>query len=130
MVAPWKAVPEVRERPPSTQKTLTAGPLGDGAGGPGAPTNNTKNVDGGPPRKRCRRSRSVHHQRKNVNEGPLGGSARGPGAPTINAKNVNGGPLGGGAGGQGAPTINVKNVDGGPPGRQCWRSGSAVTPGF
>jgi hypothetical protein len=40
------------------------GPLGGGAGDPGAPTINTKNIDGG----------------------PLGGSARYPGAPTINAK--------------------------------------------
>jgi hypothetical protein len=45
-----------------------AGPLRGGDGDPGAPTNNTKNVDGS----------------------PLGGSDRDPAASTINAKNVDG----------------------------------------
>jgi hypothetical protein len=48
---PREAVPEVRERPPSTQKMSMVGPLGGGAEGPGAPTINTKNIDGGPPRR-------------------------------------------------------------------------------
>jgi hypothetical protein len=84
--APWEEVLEIRERPPSMQKLLTAGPMGGGAGDtgapsinakmlmvgpmggsvrdPGAPSINTKNVDGGPPRRRCRRSWRAHHQCK------------------------------------------------------------------
>jgi hypothetical protein len=41
-VGPWEAVPEVRLRPPSTQKMLMVGPLGGGAGGLGASTINEK----------------------------------------------------------------------------------------
>jgi hypothetical protein len=67
---PLGAVTEIWERPPPTQKMLTAGPLGGGAGGPGAPNINTKNVD----------------------DGPSGIGAKDPGASTINAKNVDGGP--------------------------------------
>jgi hypothetical protein len=169
---PWEAVSEVRERPLSMQKTLTAGPLEDGARvsgaptinvknvngeplggdaeGPGAPTINTKNVDGGLPGRRCRRSRSAHHQRKKhrrqapweavqeVRErssstqktsmvAPLGGGAKGPKAPTINAKMSMVDPLRGGAVGPGASTINAKNVDAGPLERLCQRSGSTTT---
>jgi hypothetical protein len=62
----------VRESPPSMQKMSTTGPMGGGAGGLGAPTINTKNIDGGLPGRR----------------------AGGPGTPTINTKNIDGGPLG------------------------------------
>jgi hypothetical protein len=63
----------VQELPPSTQETSTAPPSQRGStGGPGEPTINVRNVDGG----------------------PLGGGAGGPGAPTINAKNIDGRPLG------------------------------------
>jgi hypothetical protein len=44
-------------------------PLGGGVGDPGAPTINTKNVDGD----------------------PLGGDVGDPGASTINAKDIDGG---------------------------------------
>jgi hypothetical protein len=40
------------------------GPLRGDAGGLGAPTINAKNIDGGPPERRCRRSESTHHQHK------------------------------------------------------------------
>jgi hypothetical protein len=40
---------EIQEHPPSTQKTSMAGLLGGGDGDPGAPTINTKNIDGSPP---------------------------------------------------------------------------------
>jgi hypothetical protein len=69
---PWEAVPEVRLRPPSTQKMLMVGPLGGGAGGLVASTINEKMSTAD----------------------PLGGSVRGPGAPTINAKNIDGRPPG------------------------------------
>jgi hypothetical protein len=79
-------------------------PLGGIVGDPGAPTTNAKNVDGGPPERRCRRSESAHHQRKKMSMmAPLGGNAEDLGASTINAK----------------------NVDGKPPWRRCQRSGSA-----
>jgi hypothetical protein len=39
------AVPEVRQRPPSTQKTLTACLVGGGAGGLGASTTQLEDVD-------------------------------------------------------------------------------------
>jgi hypothetical protein len=39
---------EIRERPPSMQKTSTADPLRGNAGDPGAPIINAKNVDSGP----------------------------------------------------------------------------------
>jgi hypothetical protein len=61
---PSKIVLEVRQHPPSTQKTSMAGPLGDGARGPRAATINVKNINGGPPRRRYRRSRSAHRQCK------------------------------------------------------------------
>jgi hypothetical protein len=41
-------VPVVRERPPTTQKMSTAGPLGSGAAGPGASTINAKMSMRGP----------------------------------------------------------------------------------
>jgi hypothetical protein len=63
---PW----EIQECPPSTQKTLMAGPMGGGVGDPREPTINTKII----------------------NSGPLGGGAEYPGAPSINARNVNDGP--------------------------------------
>jgi hypothetical protein len=47
--APWEAVLEVRKHSPSTQKMSMVGPLGGTFGGPGAPTINAKNIDGGPP---------------------------------------------------------------------------------
>jgi hypothetical protein len=99
---PWEAVPEVRERPPSTQKMSTVPPLGGGVGGPGPPTIHVKNINGG----------------------PMGIGAGYPGAPNINKKISTAGPLGGDARGLGAPTINAKNVDGGPPRRRCQRSES------
>jgi hypothetical protein len=40
---------EIRERPPSMQKISTTVPLGGDVGHPGAPTNNTRNITGGPP---------------------------------------------------------------------------------
>jgi hypothetical protein len=58
--APWEAVPEVRERPSSMQKTLTAGPLGGGVGGLVAAAINAKNIDGGSRGRRCQRSVSAH----------------------------------------------------------------------
>jgi hypothetical protein len=62
---PWEVVSKVQERPPSTQKTLTAGPLGGDAGGSGALTINGKNIiDGRPAGVRCQRSGSTHHQCK------------------------------------------------------------------
>jgi hypothetical protein len=67
--APWEAVLEIWERPPSTQRTSTMEPLGGGAGGAGAPTINAKNID----------------------NDPQGGGAGDPGAPTINTKNVDNG---------------------------------------
>jgi hypothetical protein len=39
-------------------------PLGGDAGGPGVPTTYLEDVDGGAPGRRCRRSRSFHHQSK------------------------------------------------------------------
>jgi hypothetical protein len=68
------------------------GALGGDDGDPGAPTINTKNVDGGSPRKRCRRSKSAHHQHKKTSmAGSLGGDAGDPRTPTINAKNIDSG---------------------------------------
>jgi hypothetical protein len=62
---------EIREHPPSMQKTSTMNPLGGDAGDSGAPTISAKNVNGD----------------------LLGGSAvRDPGAPTINTKNIHDGP--------------------------------------
>jgi hypothetical protein len=144
---PCEAVSEVRERPLSMQKTLTAGPLGDGAGvsgaptinvknvngeplggdaeGPGAPTINTKNVDGGLPGRRCRRSRSAHHQHKKYRrQTPWEAVQEVRERPSSTQKTSMVAPLGGGAKGLKAPTINAKNVDGGPPKRRCSRSGS------
>jgi hypothetical protein len=62
--ASWEVVPEIRERPPSTQKMLMVAPLGGSAGDLGALTINAKNVDGGPPRRRSQRFGSAHHQHK------------------------------------------------------------------
>jgi hypothetical protein len=119
---------EIRERPPSTQTMSMEGPLGGGAGDPGVPTINTKNVDDGPP----------------------GGGARDLGASTNNTKNIDGGPpwevmpeiqehppltqktstvdpLGGGARDPRAPTINAKKYQRGPLGPHV---GSSLHPGF
>jgi hypothetical protein len=63
--APWEAVAEIQERPPSTQKMSMVGPLGGNVGDLGAPTINA---------------------RKHQWWTPLGGGARDPGAPTINAR--------------------------------------------
>jgi hypothetical protein len=41
-------MPEIRVRSPSTRKTSTVGSLGGDAEDPGAPTINTKIIDGGP----------------------------------------------------------------------------------
>jgi hypothetical protein len=41
-------MPEIRERPPSMLRNIDGGPLGGAAEDPGAPTINTKNVDGSP----------------------------------------------------------------------------------
>jgi hypothetical protein len=121
---PWEAVPEVQERPPSTQKMSTVPPLGGGVGGPGPPTINAKNINGGPMGIGAGYPGAPNINKKISTAGPLGGDARGLGAPTINAKNVDGGPLGGGARGLRAPTINANAVDDWPRGRWCWRSGS------
>jgi hypothetical protein len=40
---------DIRVRPPSMLRMSMAGPLGSGARGLGAPTINTRNVNGGPP---------------------------------------------------------------------------------
>jgi hypothetical protein len=61
---PWEAVLEVHERPPSMQKMSMAGPLRGGARGLGARTINVRNINGRPLGRRCRRSRSAHHQHK------------------------------------------------------------------
>jgi hypothetical protein len=61
---PLEVVPEVQERPPSTEKMSMVGPLKGGVRGPGAPTINAKNIDGNPPGIWCRRSRSTHHHCK------------------------------------------------------------------
>jgi hypothetical protein len=47
--APWEAMTEIQEHPPSTQKMSMAGLLRGGDGDPGASTINTKNIDGRPP---------------------------------------------------------------------------------
>jgi hypothetical protein len=64
MAAPWEAMPEVRECPPPILKTSMVGPLEGGAKDLGASTIKAKNVDDGPSGRRCRRSRSAHHQCK------------------------------------------------------------------
>jgi hypothetical protein len=46
--ASWVAVMDIQERPPSTQKMSTTDPLGGGAGGPGAPTTQLEDINGGP----------------------------------------------------------------------------------
>jgi hypothetical protein len=63
MADPWEEVPEIQERPPSTQKMSTTAPLGGGPGDPEAPTIKTKDVDDGPPGWWCQGSGSAHHQR-------------------------------------------------------------------
>jgi hypothetical protein len=55
MVAPWEVILEIRERPPSSQKTSTVAPLGGAVRDLRAPTINAKNVDSGPPRRQCRK---------------------------------------------------------------------------
>jgi hypothetical protein len=100
-------------------------PLGGGARGPGTPTINAKNVDGGPLGRRCRRSGSAHHQRKKRRRhAPWEVMPEVQERPPSMQKILMAGPVGGGAEGLGAPTINIKNVDGEPPGRRCRRSGS------
>jgi hypothetical protein len=70
-----------------------AAPLGGDVGDSGAHTINAKNVDGMPPRRRCRSSGSVHYQHKKMlTVGPMRGVARNLGALTINVKNVDGSP--------------------------------------
>jgi hypothetical protein len=49
MAAPWEVVVEIWEHQPSTQKMSMVSPMGCDAGDPGAPTINTKSIDGGPP---------------------------------------------------------------------------------
>jgi hypothetical protein len=48
MAGHWVAVPKIWKRLPLMQETSMAGPLGGGAGDLGAPTINTRNVDGSP----------------------------------------------------------------------------------
>jgi hypothetical protein len=72
-----------------------AGLLGGDIRDPGASTINVKNVDDSPLGRRCRRSKSIYHQRKKaLTVGPLGGDAEDLEAPTINAKNVDDRPRG------------------------------------
>jgi hypothetical protein len=52
---------EIREHPPSTLKMSMVGSLGGGVGGPGVPTINAKNVNGGPPGRQCQRTGNAHH---------------------------------------------------------------------
>jgi hypothetical protein len=112
---PWEAVPEIWEHPPSTQKTSTTTPLGRGAKDLGASTINAKNIDGGPPRRRCRRSGSTHHQCKKVDGGPLGRRCqRSKSAHHKRKERQWWGPLGGGARDPRASTINVKTLTVGP----------------
>jgi hypothetical protein len=73
-------------------KKIDGTPLGGDAGGPGAPTINTKNVDGGPLEVVPEVQERPPSTEKMSMVGPLGGGVRGPGAPTINAKNIDGNP--------------------------------------
>jgi hypothetical protein len=124
-------------------------PFGGGARDPRAPTINAKNVDGRPPGRRCRRSESIHNQRrkcrrrppwevvpeiwerppstlKNVNSGPPWEAVTEIREhPPSTQTNINGGPLGGGARDPGAPTINDKKCRWRGLGRRCRRSESA-----
>jgi hypothetical protein len=51
---------EIWEHPPPMSKTSMAGPLGGDDGGPRKPTTYVRDIDGGPPGKRCRESRSAY----------------------------------------------------------------------
>jgi hypothetical protein len=82
---------------------VDGGTLGGDVGDPGAPTTNAKNIDSGPPRRRCWRSRSVHHQRKKHRWW-----APWEAMPGIRE----------------CPPSTLKNIDGGPPGRRSRGSGS------
>jgi hypothetical protein len=64
------------------------GPLASAEGDLGAPTINVKNIDDGPPGRRCRRFRSTYHQHEETSTtSPLGDvGVVVPGAHTINAK--------------------------------------------
>jgi hypothetical protein len=85
MAAPLRGVVRDPGAPTiNAKKTMTTDPLGGGARDPGAPTINVRNIDGGAPRRQCRRSGSTHHQCKKLMAGPLGGADGDPGVPTIN----------------------------------------------
>jgi hypothetical protein len=66
MAGPWEAVPEVRERLPSMQKTSMVGPLGGSPEGPWAPTINEKKYRRLILWEAVLRSGSAHHQRKKM----------------------------------------------------------------
>jgi hypothetical protein len=64
---------EIRERPPLTQKTSTAGPLGDDNRDPEASTIDVENVDSGPPWEAVPEIREHPPlTQKNIDRGPLG----------------------------------------------------------
>jgi hypothetical protein len=114
---PWEVMPEIQERPPSTQKTSMAGPLRGGDGDPGASTINAKRHQRrGPweavlearehppstlkismvtPREAMLeiRERPPSTQKAST-KGLLGGDVRDPGVPTINVRNIDSRPTG------------------------------------
>jgi hypothetical protein len=125
---------EIQGRPPTILKTSMASPLGGDTRGPGAPTINAKNVDGGPSGirerppltqkniddrpagRRCQRSGSAHHQReKHQWWAPWEVVTEIRERPPSMQKILTAGPLGGAAEDPRAPIINAKNVDGAPP---------------
>jgi hypothetical protein len=108
---------EVREHPPSKQKMSTVGPLGGGAGGPGVPTLNAKNVDGKPTRGRCQMSGKAHHQCNKHQRLTPGRQCQRSESACHQRKKCRRQALwggGGGDGGSGAPTTQLEDVDGGP----------------
>jgi hypothetical protein len=91
--APWKAVPEIQERPPSTQKISMVAPLGCGVGDPEHPPSTQKMSTAGPLGGAAGRIGRVHHQRKKMSMAdPLGVLPVEPGVPTTQLKDVDGSP--------------------------------------
>jgi hypothetical protein len=101
--APTTYLKDVNSRPPggidgdlgvptSYLKYVDGDPLGGINGDLRPLTINAKNVDGGAPRRRCRRSESIHHQRKRRRCGPLGGGDGCPRVHTTYIEAIDGGP--------------------------------------
>jgi hypothetical protein len=85
------------------------GPLGGASRDLGAPIMNAKKINDMPLGRRCRRFKSVHHERYETSTvDSLGSGVGEPRASAINVKNIGNGPLGGGVKDPGAPTINAK----------------------